>query len=55
LSNAIAAIVAKPDVQAKIALLSVEPAYEDETAFRRLLAAESAKWKELMKSIPAAK
>ncbi len=54
LSSEIAAIVAKPEVQAKIALLSVEPAYEDEAAFGRLLAAESAKWKELFKSMPAA-
>ena len=54
MSSAIAAIVAKPDVQAKIALLSVEPAYEDETTFGKLLAAELAKWKELFKSLPAA-
>ena len=55
LSSEIAAIVAKPEVRAKIALLSVEPAYEDETAFGGLLAAESAKWKELLRSMPAAK
>jgi tripartite-type tricarboxylate transporter receptor subunit TctC len=54
LSSAIAAIVAKPDVQARIALLSVEPAYEDETTFGKLLAADSAKWKELFKTLPAA-
>ena len=33
LSTEIAAIIAKPDVQSKIALLSVEPAYEDEATF----------------------
>jgi len=55
LSGEIAAIIAKPDVQAKIALLSVEPAYQDETAFGKLLAAESVKWKELFKSMPVAK
>jgi tripartite-type tricarboxylate transporter receptor subunit TctC len=55
LSIEIAAIVAKPDVQAKIALLSVEPAYEDETTFGKLLAADSAKWKELFKTLPVAK
>jgi tripartite-type tricarboxylate transporter receptor subunit TctC len=55
LSAEISAIVAKPDVQAKILLLSVEPAYEDETAFGKFLAAESAKWRELFKSMPAAK
>ena len=55
LSSDIAAIVAKPDVQAKILLLSVEPAYEDEAAFGSFLTAESAKWKELFKTMPAAK
>jgi tripartite-type tricarboxylate transporter receptor subunit TctC len=55
LSAEIAAIVARPDVQAKIDLLSVEPAYADEVAFGRLLAAESAKWRELFKTMPAAK
>jgi tripartite-type tricarboxylate transporter receptor subunit TctC len=54
LSTEIAAIVAKPDVQSKIALLSVEPAYENETAFGKMLAADSAKWKELFKTLPAA-
>jgi tripartite-type tricarboxylate transporter receptor subunit TctC len=55
LSGEIAAIVAKPQVQAKIGLLSVEPAYADDAAFGRFLAAESAKWKELFKTLPAAK
>jgi tripartite-type tricarboxylate transporter receptor subunit TctC len=55
LSGDIAAVVAKPDVQAKIGSLSVEPAYEDEAAFGKFLAAESAKWRELFKSMPAAK
>ena len=54
LSSEIAAIVAKPEVRAKIVLLSVEPAYEDETTFGKLLAADSAKWKELFKTMPAA-
>ena len=54
LSIEIAAIVAKPEVQAKIALLAVEPAYEDEMTFGKMLAADSAKWKELFKSLPAA-
>ena len=35
LSSEIAAIVARPDVQAKIATLSVEPAYADEASVRR--------------------
>ena len=55
LSKEIAAIVAKPEVQAKIGLLSVEPAYADETEFGKMLAADSAKWKELFKTMPAAK
>jgi tripartite-type tricarboxylate transporter receptor subunit TctC len=55
LSSEIAAVMAKPEVQAKIALLSVEPAYADEAAFGRMLAADSAKWKELFKTMPAAK
>jgi tripartite-type tricarboxylate transporter receptor subunit TctC len=54
LSGEIAAIVAKPQVQAKIGLLSVEPAYTDGATFGRFLAAESAKWKELFKTLPAA-
>jgi tripartite-type tricarboxylate transporter receptor subunit TctC len=55
LSKEIAAIVAKPEVQGKIGLLSVEPAYADETEFGKMLAADSAKWKELFKTMPAAK
>ena len=43
LSSEIAAIVARPDVQAKIATLSVEPAYADEATFGAALVAESAK------------
>ena len=36
-------------------LLSVEPAYADETEFGKMLAADAAKWKELFKTMPAAK
>jgi tripartite-type tricarboxylate transporter receptor subunit TctC len=36
-------------VQARIALLSVEPAYADDAAFGRFLAAESAKWRDILK------
>jgi tripartite-type tricarboxylate transporter receptor subunit TctC len=50
LTAEIAAILAKPDVQEKVALLSVEPAYLDDEAFRATLAAESAKWKDLLKA-----
>ena len=53
LSLDIAAILAKPDVQEKIRTsLSVEPAYEDETTFGKYLASESAKLKEVIKSLP---
>ena len=52
-SREVAMILAKPDVQAKIQLLSVEPAYADEAKFGAFLAAESAKWKDVLKSRPA--
>jgi tripartite-type tricarboxylate transporter receptor subunit TctC len=52
LSSEIAAVVAKPDVQEKIRALSVEPAYEDETAFGKYLASESEKLKEIIKGLP---
>jgi tripartite-type tricarboxylate transporter receptor subunit TctC len=52
ISQAVAVIMAKPDVQAKVALLSVEPAYESETRFAAILHAESNKWKELLKTLP---
>jgi tripartite-type tricarboxylate transporter receptor subunit TctC len=55
LSREVAAILAKPEVQARIGLLSVEPAYEDDTAFARTLATESAKWKGLLPSLASAK
>ena len=38
----VADILARPDVQEKIALLSVEPAYLDDAAYGAMLAAESA-------------
>jgi tripartite-type tricarboxylate transporter receptor subunit TctC len=49
LSAHVAAVLAKEDVQARIALLSVEPAYADDAAFGRFLAAESAKWRDILK------
>ena len=52
LSSVIGEIVAKPDVQAKIAGLSVEPGYTDEMSFGAYVAAESAKWKDIIKSLP---
>ena len=52
LSREVGAILAVPEVQAKVRLLSVEPA--DDVAFARMLNEESAKWKELLQSLPAA-
>lgn len=52
LSTAIAAIIAKPDVQARIGLLSVEPAYADDASFAAMLAAESAKWRDIIRTLP---
>jgi tripartite-type tricarboxylate transporter receptor subunit TctC len=54
LSREVGAILAVPEVQAKVRLLSVEPAYEDDVAFARMLNEESAKWKELLQSLPVA-
>ena len=39
----------------RIKLLAVEPAYSDDVTFKAFLAAESAKWKDLLKSRPAEK
>jgi tripartite-type tricarboxylate transporter receptor subunit TctC len=55
LSQMVATVMAKPDVQAKVAQLSVEPAYEDETRWRAMLQADSDKWKELLKTLPQPK
>ncbi len=44
-----------PQVQDKVRLLSVDPAYTDDVAFARMLAEESAKWKELLQSTPMPK
>ena len=55
LSQMVATVLAKPDVQAKIAQLSVEPAYENETRWMAMLQADSNKWKELLKTLPQPK
>jgi tripartite-type tricarboxylate transporter receptor subunit TctC len=53
LSAEIAAILVRPDVQEKIRTsLSVEPDYEDESAFGKYLASESARLKEIIRSLP---
>ena len=52
LSSEIGAIMARPDVQAKVALLSVEPDYTDEKTFGAYLVEESIKTKEIIKGLP---
>jgi tripartite-type tricarboxylate transporter receptor subunit TctC len=52
LSREVGAILAVPEVQAKVRLLSVAPAYDDDVGFARMLAQESAKWKELLQALP---
>jgi tripartite-type tricarboxylate transporter receptor subunit TctC len=52
LSSAIAAILERPEVQERVRTLSVEPDYEDEATFGKYLAAESAKLKDVIKSLP---
>jgi tripartite-type tricarboxylate transporter receptor subunit TctC len=54
LSREVDAILASPEVQAKVRLLSVEPAYADDVGFARMLAEESAKWKELLQAMQGA-
>ena len=51
LSGEVKAILAVPDVQARVRQLAVDTAYLDDVAFARFLAAESAKWKEALRSI----
>ncbi len=52
LSSTIAEIVARPDIQDRIRGLSVEPGYTDESSFGAYVAAESAKWKDIIGSLP---
>ena len=52
LSGAIAEIVARADIQERIRGLSVEPGYTDESSFGAYVAAESAKWKDIIGSLP---
>jgi tripartite-type tricarboxylate transporter receptor subunit TctC len=54
LSRDIGSILATAETKDKVRLLSVEPAYEDDVAFARMLAEESAKWKSLLQAMPAA-
>jgi tripartite-type tricarboxylate transporter receptor subunit TctC len=51
-SQEVGSILAVAQVQDRVRLLSVEPAYSDDVAFARMLAEESARWKELLQSMP---
>jgi tripartite-type tricarboxylate transporter receptor subunit TctC len=51
LTGEIAAVLAVPEVQARVGLLSAQVSYLDNEAFGKFLASESAKWKQALKSI----
>jgi tripartite-type tricarboxylate transporter receptor subunit TctC len=51
-SQEVGSILAVAQVQDRVRLLSVEPAYSDDVAFARMLAEESARWKELLQAMP---
>lgn len=51
LSSDIRDILGLPNVQAKVRNLAVETAYADDVAFASFLAAESARWKQVLESI----
>ena len=51
LSQEVAAMLATPEVQARVRQLAVDVAYADDVAFGNLLAAESERWKQALKSI----
>jgi tripartite-type tricarboxylate transporter receptor subunit TctC len=53
LSAEVGSILAMPAVQERVRLLSAEPAYADDVMFARLLAEESATWKEVIRSMGA--
>jgi tripartite-type tricarboxylate transporter receptor subunit TctC len=51
-SREVGSILSTAEVKEKIQLLSTEPAFADDVAFARMLADESGKWKELLRSMP---
>ena len=51
LAREIREILAVPEVQARVRSLAVDVAYLDDVAFAEFLAAESAKWKQALRSI----
>ncbi|MBC7435002.1 MAG: hypothetical protein H7332_02910 [Bdellovibrionales bacterium] len=54
LSKEVQAIIARPEIQARMMALGVEPAYLDNVAFRGFIATESTQWKNLIATLPAA-
>ena len=54
LSKEVQTIIARPEIQARMMTLGVEPAYLDNAAFRGFIASESLQWKNLIASLPAA-
>lgn len=55
ISMTVSVIMSRQDVQSRVALLSVEPAYENETRFGEFLRAESRKWGDLLAALPQQK
>ncbi|HEY1544639.1 MAG TPA: tripartite tricarboxylate transporter substrate binding protein [Xanthobacteraceae bacterium] len=55
LTHAVAAYLKTPDAHAKVTGLAAEVAYLDDVAFAQLLAAQSARWKDLIAGLPPAK
>jgi tripartite-type tricarboxylate transporter receptor subunit TctC len=51
LSREAGAIMATPDADARVRLLSAQVSYADETAFAKLLVDESARWKEAVRTL----
>jgi tripartite-type tricarboxylate transporter receptor subunit TctC len=50
-SREVGSILSTAEVKEKIQVLSTEPAFADDVAFARMLADESGKWKELLRSM----
>ncbi len=55
ITHAVAAYLATPEAQEKVHGLAAEVAYQDDVAFGKFLAAQSARWKDLLAGLPAAK
>ncbi|RYX94049.1 MAG: hypothetical protein EOO28_15880 [Comamonadaceae bacterium] len=51
LTKEVQAILARPEIQARVMQLGAEPAYLDNVAFRSFIAAESQQWKNLIATV----